>query len=154
MPVPGVDCTEDQKKQFKKVMQLREPWLSINHTGFGVKIKDLITLGVMCFVGGGAWYAVDGQLDHLSEKLAVVPAEVQADVQNMQRSISTEIRSMASKLETIRIESDGDIKDLSRRVSEGEADRAKLGQQVDNLESLMRDIRDLMRGTANMGDEQ
>jgi len=123
----------------------KEPMIAINHTGWGVKVKDLITIGALIFVGGGAYVAVTSQLSTLESRLKIVPAEVQEDVRTMAANLSAEIKSLSQRVETSRVERLSDVKDLTRRVAQGEAERAKIGQQVNNLDELLRDIRGLMR---------
>ena len=112
----------------------REPMIPINHSGYGIKVKDLVTYALIII--GGVSFAVTGvsRLDALSE-------QVHTQTTNTQEAID----KLSEVIETARKERTSDIKSLEGRVSRAEVEGARVSAQVNNLEKLMEDLRDLMR---------
>jgi len=133
--------------------QTTEPMIRFNGTGYGIKAATVVQALIILapIIGGG--YVTLQRLDVLEKRLSVVPADVQTDVLSLKKSISEDFNDLREKVEIARRERTHDIKDLERRASAADADRAKITQQVTGLERLMEDLRDLLRGRSKSGEK-
>ena len=127
--------------------------IKFNGTGYGIKAATVVqTLVILAPIIGGGYVTLQ-RLDVLEKRLSVVPADVQTDVLSLKKSISEDFNDLREKVEIARRERTHDIKDLERRASAADADRAKITQQVTGLERLMEDLRDLLRGRSKSGEK-
>lgn len=120
--------------------QTQEPMLKFNGSGYGVKWATVLQFAVLVIGGIIAFTMAQAKLDSLSEQ-----------VLSNQQSVSQSLAQLSSVIETARIERNADFKDLERRVTGNEQERARVAQQVDSLERLLEDVRDLLRKQENRG---
>lgn len=124
---------------------LPEPMVRLNHSGYGIKIKDLVTIATLIFVGGGAYFVVDYKLSEISRAAENNAVALQKATADLKATIAAEIEELEKRREIARVERNEDIRRLNESVALGAQDRARLSQKVDNLEDLMKDIRDFLR---------
>jgi prefoldin subunit 5 len=119
--------------------QARQDMLGHKHIFSDFSVKDWLTIATLIFVGGGAYVGMSTKVENLQSQLGSVPAAID---------------ELKKTIETNRTERNEEMRDLNRRVTVGEAERARIDAQVDGLKELMTDIRNLMRKDAQQYEEK